>query len=464
MAKVALLIGVSEYEPGLNPLPAAVKDIEVLRRVLQDPEMGGFDEVKTLANPDRQTMESEIEMFFVGCAKDDLALLFFSGHGIKDDANKLYFASRNTQKNPKGNLIRSTAVEARFVHNIMNNSRAKRQAVILDCCFSGAFDPALQTKDDGSVDLQSQLGAEGRIVLTSSSSTQYSYEQQEADLSLYTRYLVEGIETGAGDQDEDGNISALELHEYACSKVQKAAPSMTPKILTLKDKGFEIILSKAKIADPKLRFRKEVQRYAREGIISPIGRRILESTRVQLKLSTDEATEIESEVLRPYRQRLENLQKFREALVDAVEYEYPFSTALKSELQEFQKMLGLRDEDVKPIVAELIAQHLDKSKKDVVEPQTLPSQAISTFNQSQNYTPYTVILEEVPVDKKIAVIKAVRELTGLGLKEAKDLVESVPKLVEEGTSEESAKDIKRRLIDAGGKVSIVGSIEINNSV
>ena len=56
MAKVALLIGVSEYEPGLNPLPAAVKDIERLRQVLQDPEMGGFDEVKTLANPEPHTM------------------------------------------------------------------------------------------------------------------------------------------------------------------------------------------------------------------------------------------------------------------------------------------------------------------------------------------------------------------------------------------------------------------------
>lgn len=43
MAKVALLIGISEYEPGLNALPAAVKDIEALQQVLQDPEMGGFD-------------------------------------------------------------------------------------------------------------------------------------------------------------------------------------------------------------------------------------------------------------------------------------------------------------------------------------------------------------------------------------------------------------------------------------
>ena len=86
--------------------------------------------------------------------------------------------------------------------------------IILDCCFSGAFDPSLIAKNDESVDLLGQLGAEVRVVFTSSSSTQYSFEQQGSDLSLYTRYLIEGIETGAADRDEDGKISVLELHEY----------------------------------------------------------------------------------------------------------------------------------------------------------------------------------------------------------------------------------------------------------
>jgi hypothetical protein len=44
MAKVALLVGVSEYEPGLNPLPGAVKDVDAVREVLLHPEMGGFAE------------------------------------------------------------------------------------------------------------------------------------------------------------------------------------------------------------------------------------------------------------------------------------------------------------------------------------------------------------------------------------------------------------------------------------
>lgn len=249
MAKVALLIGVSEYEVGLNPLPAAVKDVVALERILKDSEMGDFDEVKILTNPEPQTMQYEVETLFSTCCKDDFVLLFFSGHGIKDESNNLHFATRITKKSAKGDLIRSTAVPAKFVHDMMNNSRAKRQAIILDCCYSGAFDPNLQSKDDGSIDLKGQLGAEGRVVLTSSSSTQYSFEQKDSDsdLSIYTHYLVEGIETGAGDHNNDGQISVLELHEYANRKVQEKLPNVTPKIIVLKDKGFDIILAKTKV-------------------------------------------------------------------------------------------------------------------------------------------------------------------------------------------------------------------------
>ena len=57
-------------------------------------------------------------------------------------------------------------------------------------------------------------------------------------------------------------------------------------------------------------------------------------------------------------------------------------------------------------------------------------------------------------DKKIQVIKVVRELTGLGLKEAKDLVEGVPKPVKEGVSKEESANIKKKLEEAGGTVQI----------
>ncbi len=247
--KIALLIGVSEYEPGLTTLPAALEDVKSMQRVLQHPKLGGFDEVKILPNPDAHTMQLEIETFFSGRSKEDVLLLYFSGHGIKDDNGRFYFSTCITRKNAKNQLIKATAVDASFIHGQMDDSRSRRQVIILDCCFSGAFDQSLVAKDDGSVDLQSQLGAEGRVVLASSSSTQYSFEQQGA--GVYTRYLVEGIETGAGDLDQDGLISARELHKYACSRLEENSLSMEPKIIVLKDEGFDVVIAKANNMSPK---------------------------------------------------------------------------------------------------------------------------------------------------------------------------------------------------------------------
>lgn len=69
-------------------------------------------------------------------------------------------------------------------------------------------------------------------------------------------------------------------------------------------------------------------------------------------------------------------------------------------------------------------------------------------------TEFDLILEEVPADKKIAVLKVVRTLTGLGLKEAKDLVESTPKNIKEGASKDDVEAAKKQLEEAGAKVKI----------
>ena len=69
-------------------------------------------------------------------------------------------------------------------------------------------------------------------------------------------------------------------------------------------------------------------------------------------------------------------------------------------------------------------------------------------------TEFDVVLESVDSSKRIAVIKAVRGLTSLGLKEAKDLIESAPKAIKEGVSKADAEEIKKTLEEAGGVVSI----------
>ena len=72
----------------------------------------------------------------------------------------------------------------------------------------------------------------------------------------------------------------------------------------------------------------------------------------------------------------------------------------------------------------------------------------------EEQTEFDVILEDVPADKKISILKVVRSLTGLGLKEAKDLVEAAPKPVKEAIAKDVAEDAKKQLEEVGAKVTV----------
>ena len=79
--------------------------------------------------------------------------------------------------------------------------------------------------------------------------------------------------------------------------------------------------------------------------------------------------------------------------------------------------------------------------------------AAGAAEQAEEKTEFDVVLEDAG-DKKINVIKVVREVTSLGLKEAKDLVEAAPTKVKEGVSKQEAEDIKKKFLDAGAKAKV----------
>ena len=80
--------------------------------------------------------------------------------------------------------------------------------------------------------------------------------------------------------------------------------------------------------------------------------------------------------------------------------------------------------------------------------------AAAPAEEVEEKTAFDLVLDEVPADKKIAILKIVREITGLGLKDAKDLVESAPKTVKEGMAKADAEAAKKQIEEAGGKVTI----------
>lgn len=347
MGKFALLIGVGDYESSeLQNLAAAVPDVRAIEKVLIDAAIADFSQtdVVVLLNPEPQQMREAIDHLFADRKKDDLLLLYFSGHGVTNDSGNFYFTSSITQKN----RLNSTAILATFVHGLMEGSKSQRQVVILDSCFSGAFAKDMKAKGEA-VNLQPQLGGKGRAVLTSSSATEYSFEQKEAALSVYTQYVVEGLRTGIADRDEDGWISIDELHEFARGKVREVAPAMQPKIY-LVEEGHKIVFAKAPV-DSQLSYRKEVERQAqeREGKLSEPVLEGLKEKQHRLGLSDVVTEAIHREVLRPYQEFAGKIKKYQRFFQkEKGERSYVTQQSWK-DLQYLQQSLGLTDKNVKHI-------------------------------------------------------------------------------------------------------------------
>jgi len=80
--------------------------------------------------------------------------------------------------------------------------------------------------------------------------------------------------------------------------------------------------------------------------------------------------------------------------------------------------------------------------------------AAGPAEEVEEKTEFDISLDEVPADKKIAILKIVRGITGLGLKEAKELVESAPKVIQEAVAKDAAEDAKKQIEAVGGKVSL----------
>jgi large subunit ribosomal protein L7/L12 len=80
--------------------------------------------------------------------------------------------------------------------------------------------------------------------------------------------------------------------------------------------------------------------------------------------------------------------------------------------------------------------------------------AAASAEVAEEKTAFDIILTDVPADKKIAILKIVRNVTGLGLKESKDIVDNVPKVLKEGITKEEGETIKKELETAGAKITI----------
>jgi len=249
--KFALIIGNTEYtDPGLAQLTAPGKDAEDFARVLKDQDIGAFDTVNVLVDEQASSVIEAIDEFFDQKKPDDLLVLYFSGHGIRDEIGSLYLAFKNTIRT----RLRSTAIKSDYIRDAMDQSRSKRQVLILDCCNSGAFPQGTKAELGGSMGMTKAFQGYGRFVLTASDATQFAWEGDkvigETDNSLFTHFLVKGLE-GEADSDGDGRITVDELYDYAFDQISRVTPKQTPTKSSSKVEGEIVLRQSTRIEDIK---------------------------------------------------------------------------------------------------------------------------------------------------------------------------------------------------------------------
>lgn len=229
--KYALIIGNTEYtDSGLAQLTAPGKDANDFAKLLKDKEIGAFDDVKVLVNETSSSVLMSIDEFFDQKKPDDLLLLYFSGHGLKDQIGSLYLAFKNTSRS----RLRSTAIKSDYIHEAMTQSRSERQVLILDCCNSGAFSEGTKAGEQvgANMGMAKAFQGYGRYVLMASDSTQFAWEGDKligkTSNSLFTHFLIKGLD-GEADSDNDGRITMEELYKYTFNEISKVTPNQTPK-------------------------------------------------------------------------------------------------------------------------------------------------------------------------------------------------------------------------------------------
>src|SRR5512147_3338994 len=115
--KLALIIGNSHYQdPNLAKLVAPTEDVNDLAVVLRDPAIGGFDQVVTLIDETDAAIRLSIEDFFAEKKPDDLLVLYFSGHGVRDEQGRLYLAVQSTRLD----RLRATAISSDYIRDAMD--------------------------------------------------------------------------------------------------------------------------------------------------------------------------------------------------------------------------------------------------------------------------------------------------------------------------------------------------------
>ncbi len=212
----ALLIGNGHY-PSDETLPDLLtpeRDVDGLADVLSQSQATRFLTVQQLKNEShRETLDTLLHLLHA-VHKDDLVLVYISGHVRWDDQGHFYLAFTNTQSS----LLDTTSLSFEQLKDAIDTCQSTRIILILDCCFSTVTGAPV---DSGVLEEQMRWMASGRgkYILSAAPTLPDAQDRQTETYSLLTTYLIEGLSTGKADIDRTGCITVDQLYQYIFSNV-----------------------------------------------------------------------------------------------------------------------------------------------------------------------------------------------------------------------------------------------------
>ncbi|AKB23789.1 serine/threonine kinase [Methanosarcina sp. MTP4] len=220
--KFGIVIGTNEYSDSKIPnLRFAQKDAKEIKNILLDSDICGFD--KVVDSTDKTSVQTfcDIEGLLNKAEYDDSLLIYFSGHGEPDTQHDLCLLFNNTRMD----RLLATSLNYSMIRKCIDASKCKTFVVILDCCYSGAAG----IKGNNLKKILARSSGSGTAILSASSEFDVAKEDEKLEHGVFTHYLVEGLRSGAVAGDRNGDISLVDLYNYA-HKNTTARCSQTPYI------------------------------------------------------------------------------------------------------------------------------------------------------------------------------------------------------------------------------------------
>lgn len=220
----ALLIGVEDYQH-VPRLQFTVNDVQQLAGTLQ--RHGGFDgrRIKLVTDheanskPTVKTLKETIPAWLNNVKAGDTVLVYFSGHGFRDDQQKLYLAPLDFDLK----RAHETGIAIDWLRQQIANCKADFKLLILDACHAGSEKGSEGATSVGANELSAAFdGLEGVVTMASSDAQQSSLIWAQKQRSLYSYWLTEGLK-GHADLNSDGRVDIDEIYKYVSQRVTRTA-------------------------------------------------------------------------------------------------------------------------------------------------------------------------------------------------------------------------------------------------